>query len=67
MSERRPLSALLSQALIAFTIELDNEFERRMAHLATDDGGTQGSHRQDAERRPDRAGLARAVRRRRDR
>jgi hypothetical protein len=26
-----PLSALLSQVLVAFTIELDNEFERRMA------------------------------------
>ena len=26
----RPLSALLSQTLIAFTLELDNEFERRM-------------------------------------
>jgi hypothetical protein len=26
----RPLSALLSQVLVAFTIELDNEFERRM-------------------------------------
>ncbi|MGH9594369.1 MAG: hypothetical protein ACRD5L_14850, partial [Bryobacteraceae bacterium] len=27
----RPLAALLSQVLVAFTIELDNEFERRMA------------------------------------
>src|SRR5208337_2625283 len=26
----RPLSALLSQVLVAFTIELDNEFERRI-------------------------------------
>ena len=26
----RPLSALLSQVLVAFTVELDNEFERRM-------------------------------------
>jgi DNA-binding MarR family transcriptional regulator len=26
-----PLSALLSQLLVAFTVELDNEFERRMA------------------------------------
>ncbi len=26
-----PLSSLLSQALVAFTVELDNEFERRMA------------------------------------
>jgi hypothetical protein len=29
-SPRRPLPALLSQALVAFTIEFDNEFERRM-------------------------------------
>lgn len=28
-----PLSRLLSQALVAFTVELDNEFERRMAEL----------------------------------
>ena len=28
----RPLSALLSQALVAFTIEFDNEFEQRMPH-----------------------------------
>ena len=27
-----PLSTLLSQALVAFTIESDNEFEHRMAH-----------------------------------
>jgi hypothetical protein len=27
-----PLSALLSQVLVAFTIELDNEFEHRMPH-----------------------------------
>ena len=27
----RPLSALLSQVLVAFTIEFDNEFERRMS------------------------------------
>ena len=29
--EPRPLSALLSQVLVAFTLEFDNEFERRMA------------------------------------
>ena len=29
----RPLSALLSQVLVAFTVELDNEFELRMAKL----------------------------------
>jgi hypothetical protein len=27
-----PLPALLSQVLVAFTIEFDNEFERRMSH-----------------------------------
>jgi DNA-binding MarR family transcriptional regulator len=30
---RRPLSALLSQVLVAFTVELDDEFEIRMAKL----------------------------------
>ena len=29
---RLSLSALLSQALVAFVIELDNEFEERMPH-----------------------------------
>ena len=29
---RRPLATLLSHALVAFTIELDNEFERQMPH-----------------------------------
>jgi hypothetical protein len=36
--DRLPLSALLSHALIAFTIELDNEFERRMPHRTQDYG-----------------------------
>jgi DNA-binding MarR family transcriptional regulator len=31
LSADRPLSALLSQVLVAFTVEFDNEFERRMA------------------------------------
>jgi DNA-binding MarR family transcriptional regulator len=35
VTTRLPLSTLLSQALVAFTIELDNEFERRFA----DSGG----------------------------
>lgn len=30
LTSRRPLSALLSQALVAFTVEFDNEFERQM-------------------------------------
>jgi DNA-binding MarR family transcriptional regulator len=38
MSSELPLSALLSQALVAFTIELDNEFERRMPHRTTNFG-----------------------------
>ncbi len=32
MDGRPPLSALLSQAMVAFTIEFDNEFERQMPH-----------------------------------
>jgi hypothetical protein len=31
IASRRPLSALLSQVLVAFTVEFDNEFERQMA------------------------------------
>jgi hypothetical protein len=41
-SERLPLSALLSQALIAFTIEFDNEAERQIQHRTTRHGGTRG-------------------------
>jgi DNA-binding MarR family transcriptional regulator len=36
------LPALLSQILVAFTIEFDNEFEHRMPHRTTDHGGTAG-------------------------
>jgi len=32
MNRRLPLSALLSQALVAFTIEFDKEFEHRAPH-----------------------------------
>jgi hypothetical protein len=39
---RLPLSALLPQALLAFTIELDNEFERRMPHRTANHGKTAG-------------------------
>jgi DNA-binding MarR family transcriptional regulator len=35
-----PLSALLSQALVAFTLEFDNEFERQMPHRTTNHGST---------------------------
>src|SRR5580704_9041154 len=38
-----PLSALLSQALVAFTIEFDNEFEHQMPHRTTNHGSTTGS------------------------
>jgi DNA-binding MarR family transcriptional regulator len=37
---RLPLPALLSQALVAFTIEFDNEAERQIPHRTTDHGGT---------------------------
>lgn len=46
-TERLPLSALLSQALVAFTIEVDNEFEHRMPHRTSADRG-----RADAPRGP---------------
>jgi DNA-binding MarR family transcriptional regulator len=35
MSPAAPLSALMSRTLVAFTIELDNEFEQRMPHRTT--------------------------------
>ena len=35
-----PLTALLSQALVAFTIEFDNEFERQMPHRTTNHGSS---------------------------
>ncbi len=38
-----PLSALLSQALIAFTIEFDNEFEHQAPHRTTNFGATSAS------------------------
>jgi methyltransferase (TIGR00027 family) len=41
--ERLPLSALLSQALVAFTIEADNEAEHRMPHSTTSYGSGSGS------------------------
>jgi DNA-binding MarR family transcriptional regulator len=37
------LSALLSHALVAFTIEFDNEAERRMRHRTTRHGATAGA------------------------
>ncbi len=44
MAGRLPLSSLLSQVLVAFTIEFDNEFERRMPHRTTRGGSTTSRH-----------------------
>jgi hypothetical protein len=38
-----PLSTLLSQVLVAFTIEFDNEFERQMPHRTTNHGSAAAS------------------------
>ena len=43
MSESLPLSALLSRAVVAFTIELDNTWESRMSHHTTRFGGPRGT------------------------
>jgi hypothetical protein len=45
MTTRLPLPTLLSQALVAFIIEFDNEFEQRMPHRTTNHGSTAGSSR----------------------
>jgi hypothetical protein len=42
MEEHLPLSALLSQTLVAFTIEFDNEFEHRVPHRTSDHGAAHG-------------------------
>ena len=42
MVERRSLSTLLSQALVAFTIEFDNEAEHRISHRTTVGGRSGG-------------------------
>jgi hypothetical protein len=39
MDDSLPLPALLSHALVAFTIEFDNEFEQQMPHRTTNHGG----------------------------
>ncbi|HTZ60288.1 MAG TPA: MarR family winged helix-turn-helix transcriptional regulator [Acidobacteriaceae bacterium] len=41
--ERLPLFALLSFALVAFTIEFDNEFEHQVPHRTTMQGSSTGS------------------------
>lgn len=43
MDGRLPLPTLLSHALVAFTIEFDNESEHRMPHRTTNHGSTAGS------------------------
>ena len=43
MGEPLPLPALLSHALVAFTIEFDNEYERRMPHWTTRQGKSAGA------------------------
>ncbi|HMG86807.1 MAG TPA: hypothetical protein VK574_13840 [Terracidiphilus sp.] len=40
MVHRLPLSTLLSQVLVAFTIEFDNEFEHRVPHRTANFGGS---------------------------
>ncbi|MGA3027598.1 MAG: MarR family winged helix-turn-helix transcriptional regulator [Bryobacteraceae bacterium] len=42
MAAGLPLSALLSQVLVAFTIEFDNKFERQMPHRTTSHGSSAG-------------------------
>jgi DNA-binding MarR family transcriptional regulator len=39
MARRLPLSTLLSFALVAFTVEFDNEAEHRLPHRTSDEGG----------------------------
>jgi hypothetical protein len=41
--DQLPLSALLSQVLVAFTIEFDNEFEHQVPHRTTNHGSATGS------------------------
>lgn len=45
MEDPLPLSALLSQAYVAFAIEFDNEFEHRAPHRTTNFGRTPGFER----------------------
>ncbi len=43
MPDRLPLPTLLSGALVAYTIELDNEFERQMSHRTAQTRSPEGS------------------------
>lgn len=40
MKRQTPLASLLSQTLVALTIELDNEYEHRMPSFTSDSGGS---------------------------
>lgn len=42
--DQLPLSALLSQVLVAFIIEFDNEFEHEVPHRTSNHGSTRASH-----------------------
>jgi hypothetical protein len=44
MANSLPLPTVLSHALVAFTIEFDNEAERRIPHYTTRHGGTSSPH-----------------------
>jgi hypothetical protein len=41
--DQLPLPALLSQVLVAFTIDFDNEFEHQVPHRTTNHGSATGS------------------------
>jgi hypothetical protein len=43
MPDRFPLATLLSFAVVAFTIEFDNEAEHRLPHRTTSHGATPNS------------------------
>jgi len=45
MDSSLPLPTLLSNALVAFTIEFDNEFEHQAPHRTTNHGSTPGAFR----------------------
>jgi hypothetical protein len=47
-----PLSALLSQALVAFIVEFDNEFEHQVPHRTTNHGSTQHGSTPDSQNPP---------------
>jgi DNA-binding MarR family transcriptional regulator len=46
-TSRLPLPTLLSQAIVAFTIEFDNEFEHQMPHWTPDGAAATGGSRKD--------------------